>query len=101
MTGLWVLPLIGAEAHAIRVVRVVVVVRIAAGVDIVEVVRIVAIRTALPPVRDGTGALLEINRCYALAGVFFRLCFVVLRTVQRHVPGVVQVAFEGIFFLKA
>lgn len=100
MTGLWVLPLIGAEAHAIGVVRVVVVVRIAAGVDIVEVVRIVAIRTALPPVRDGTSALVEIYRCYVLAGVFFRLCFV-LRTVQSHVPGIVQVAFEGIFFLKA
>lgn len=27
--------------------------RIAAGVDIVEVARIVAIRTALPPARDG------------------------------------------------
>ena len=48
--------LIGSEAHAIRVVRVVVVVRVAVGVDIVEVVRIVTIRRPLPPVADGSGA---------------------------------------------
>lgn len=48
--------LIGSEAHAQLVVRPVVVVRVAAGVDVVEVVRIVAIRRPLPPVADGTSA---------------------------------------------
>ncbi len=49
-----------AEAHATRVVRVVVVVRVATGADNVEVIRIVAIRTAPPPVADGTCAVCKV-----------------------------------------
>ena len=100
MTGLWVLPLIGAEAHAIRVVRVVVVVRIAAGVDIVEVVRIVAIRTALPPVADGTCACRDKPLLCFCRGLL-RLFLVVTWAVQFHVSGIVQVALEGVLFFEA
>ena len=45
-----------SETHPIRVVRVVVVVRVAACVAIHEVVRIVDVGIALPPVRAGTRA---------------------------------------------
>lgn len=55
--------LVESEAHPIAVVRVVVVVRVAARIDIVEVVRIRDIRRPLPPVVDGTGAGVEINPC--------------------------------------
>lgn len=41
---------IESEAHAKRVVRVVVVVRVASRVDVVEVVRVANIRAPLPPV---------------------------------------------------
>ena len=63
---------IESGAHPIAVARVVVVVRVAAGVDIVEVVGIVDIGIALPPVVDSTSArecFVEIN----LLGITF-LC---------------------------
>ena len=64
--------LVESGAHPIAVARVVVVVRVAAGVDIVEVVGIVDIGIALPPVVDSTSArecFVEIN----LLGITF-LC---------------------------
>ena len=100
MSGRGVSPLIGSEAHAIRVVRVVVVVRVATGIDVVEVVRIVAIRTALPPVADGTCACRD-KPLLCFAGVLLRLFLVVTWAVQFHVSGVVQVALEGVLFFEA